>query len=470
MTGTAQWPETWDAEIDVVVVGAGACGFAAALSAAEGGCRVLLLEKWNKPGGNTALSSGFIPAAGTRLQREAGVEDSPELMAEDILRKNGYKSDPELTLHLCRESAGIVHWLMDAIGIELRLVTDFLYGGQSVHRFHAPPSRSGAELIDGLMAAVARQPLITLVTSTPVSGLIPDETGAVAGVWAGGDPGQGGEAIRARKVILANNGFGGNAEMVRRYCPEIAGALYFGHPGNTGDGIRWGMELGAATRHMDAFQGHGSVAYPHGLLVTWAIMEKGGVLVNSLGRRFTNENSGYSAASVAVQAQPDGLAYVVFDERIYRDMEAHDPNFAELVQSGAVRGGGELEALAEALRVDGPGLKEAVRLYNLAAQGSTADALGRAHFGLAPLEAPFYGIRVRAALFHTQGGLEINRYAQPLRKDGTPIGNLFCGGGVAVGISGGGCRGYSPGNGLLTALGWGRIAGLTAAAQVRARV
>lgn len=161
---------------------------------------------------------------------------------------------------------------------------------------------------------------------------------------------------------------------------------------------------------------------------------------------------------------------MVFDERIYRDMEAHDPNFAELVQSGAVRGGGELEALAEALRVDGPGLKEAVRLYNLAAQGSTADALGRAHFGLAPLEAPFYGIRVRAALFHTQGGLEINRYAQPLRKDGTPIGNLFCGGGVAVGISGGGCRGYSPGNGLLTALGWGRIAGLTAAAQVRARV
>ncbi|HEY8418581.1 MAG TPA: FAD-dependent oxidoreductase, partial [Limnochordales bacterium] len=286
MSSGAHWPETWDAETDVLVVGAGACGFAAALSAAERGCRVLLLEKWNKPGGNTALSSGFIPAAGTRLQREAGVEDSPELMAEDILRKNGYTGDPELTLHLCRASAGLVHWLMDTVGIELRLVTDFLYGGQSVYRFHAPPSRSGEELIAGFMAAVARQPLITLVTSTPVTGLITNETGAVVGVWAGGDPGQGGEAIRARKVILANNGFGGNAEMVRRYCPEIAGALYFGHPGNTGDGIRWGRELGAATRHMDAFQGHGSVAYPHGLLVTWAIMEKGGLLVNSLGRRF----------------------------------------------------------------------------------------------------------------------------------------------------------------------------------------
>ena len=347
-------------------------------------------------------------------------------------------------------------------------MTDFLYGGQSVYRFHAPPSRSGEELIAGFMAAVARQPLITLVTSTPVTGLITDEAGAVAGVWAGGNPGQGGEAIRARKVILANNGFGGNAEMVRRYCPEIAGALYFGHPGNTGDGIRWGMELGAATRHMDAFQGHGSVAYPHGLLVTWAIMEKGGLLVNSLGRRFTNENSGYSAASVEVQAQPEGLAYVVFDERIYRDMQAHDPNFTELVESGAVRGGCDLEPLAETLRVDGPGLAETVRLYNQAARGEIPDAWGRTQFGFAPLQAPFYGIRVRAALFHTQGGLAVNRNAQPLREDGTPIRNLFCGGGVAVGISGNGCRGYSPGNGLLTALGWGRIAGVTAAAQIQA--
>jgi len=299
-------------------------------------------------------------------------------------------------------------------------VTDFLYGGQSVYRFHAPPSRSGEELIAGFMAAVARQPLITLVTSTPVTGLITDEAGAVAGVWAGGDPGQGGEAIRARKVILANNGFGGNAEMVRRYCPEIAGALYFGHPGNTGDGIRWGMELGAATRHMDAFQGHGSVAYPHGLLVTWAIMEKGGLLVNSLGRRFTNENSGYSAASVEVQAQPEGLAYVVFDERIYRDMQAHDPNFTELVESGAVRGGCDLEPLAETLRVDGPGLAETVRLYNQAARGEIPDAWGRTQFGFAPLQAPFYGIRVRAALFHIHGGLAVTGMRSRCGRTGRP--------------------------------------------------
>lgn len=468
MTGAAGiLPESWDAETDVVVVGAGACGFAAALSAVERGARVLLLEKWAKPGGNTALSNGFIPAAGTRLQQAAGIEDSPEKMAADILRKNGHTADPELTLHLCRESAGLIHWLMDSVGIELRLVTDFLYGGQSVHRFHSPPSRSGAELIAGLVQGVARQPLITLVTATPVTALIADETGAVLGVWAGGEPGEG-EAIRAQKVILANNGFGGNAAMVRRYCPDIAGALYFGHPGNTGDGIRWGMELGAATRHMDAFQGHGSVAYPHGLLVTWAIIEKGGFLVNSLGQRFTNENNGYSAASVQVQAQPDGLAYVIFDARIYQDMETHDPNFEELVESGAVRGGPDLEALAQTLKVDGRGLAETVEQYNQAAAGGTPDPFGRADFGFAPLNPPFYGVRVRAALFHTQGGLLINRKAQPLREDGTPIPNLFCGGGVAVGISGRGCQGYSPGNGLLTALGWGRIAGLTAAQEISA--
>lgn len=469
-------PATWDVEIDVVVVGAGACGFAAALTVADRGYQVLLLEKTSRPGGNTELSAGFIPAAGTRYQAAAGIQDSPNLMAEDILRKNGRTSDEKLTHLLCRQSADVVHWITDRVGLELQLATDFLYSGQSTYRFHHPPSRSGRELISAFEEAVRSTPGVTFVTDTPVAGLIASPAGEVLGVWAGAEPQDdgsvphGAESIRARKVILANNGFAGNRDMVARYCPAIAGALYFGARGNTGDGIRWGMALGADVAHMGAFQGHGSVAYPHGMLVTWALLEKGGFLANRRGERFGNENRGYSPFAVMVRRQPDGLAWDVFDQKIYDDMKRNDPNFAEIEESGAIRRGDSAEELARRLGIDEHGLARTLAAYNKAAAGEEPDPLGRTSFGGSPLRPPFYGIQVTAALFHTQGGLRINEWAQPLTREGRPIPNLFAGGGVAVGISGPGDDGYSPGNGLLTALGWGRIAGETAARQMTINV
>jgi fumarate reductase flavoprotein subunit len=112
------------------------------------------------------------------------------------------------------------------------------------------------------------------------------------------------------------NGFGGNPDLVRRYIPEIAGALYFGHPGNQGDAVLWGDQLGAATRHLSGYQGHGSVAQPHGILITWATITEGGFQVNAAGRRFANEARGYSEAAAAVIAEPGALAWTIFDQRI----------------------------------------------------------------------------------------------------------------------------------------------------------
>ena len=101
----------------LAVVGAGACGMVAALAAAGRGLNALIFEKGDEPAGNTARSTGLIPAAGTRLQREAGVlDDSPELMARDIFEKNGYESDPEITRLLCEESGPLVEWLVVDVG------------------------------------------------------------------------------------------------------------------------------------------------------------------------------------------------------------------------------------------------------------------------------------------------------------------------------------------------------------------
>ena len=141
----------WDVETDVLVIGAGGCGLVAALSAAQEGARVLVVEKEGKAAGNTALSQGMIPGAGSRLQREAGIHDSPELMARDIMAKNHGESDPELTLHVARQSGPLVDWLVDTLGIQLRLVTNFLYPGHSTYRVHAPASTKGVQLLKQLL-------------------------------------------------------------------------------------------------------------------------------------------------------------------------------------------------------------------------------------------------------------------------------------------------------------------------------
>ncbi|MGH3145540.1 MAG: FAD-dependent oxidoreductase, partial [Rubrobacter sp.] len=121
---------------DVVVVGGGACGMAAAVAARQQGAEVVLLEKGRDPGGNTALSTGSVPGAGTRFQEAAGIEDSPELMAEDIMRQANHQSDRDLVLRLCDESRRLVDWLVDDLGVELYLVTDYKHVGHSVHRLH----------------------------------------------------------------------------------------------------------------------------------------------------------------------------------------------------------------------------------------------------------------------------------------------------------------------------------------------
>jgi len=184
-------------------------------------------------------------------------------MAEDILKKNDHESDPALTHLLCEESGPLIEWLVDEAGCEMVCYKDFLYPGQSRHRMHGPRESYGTELVRQLQRAVREEPLITMPTNAPVKGLFSSD-GRVAGVQTSEKP------LEAGAVILALNGFGGDRGMVERYLgPEAVSALYFGSPNNTGEGIRWGMDLGAATDQIGSYQGHASVAAPDGPLVTW---------------------------------------------------------------------------------------------------------------------------------------------------------------------------------------------------------
>jgi fumarate reductase flavoprotein subunit len=444
-------------DLDLLVIGAGACGLAGAIAAHDEGLSVAIVEKRDRPGGNSSLSTGSIPGAGTKYQRAAGIEDSPERMIADLLAVSGHHDADDLTRVMAEQSAPLCEWLIDTLGARMELITAYRHVGHSVERLHAPRSRRGQDLVDDLLRFVADRG-IPLAVGNPVDGLT-DEDGAVTGAVIAGEP------VAARKVLLATNGFAANRGMVRAHCPEIAGAEYFGALGSTGEAVLWGRRLGAALGNMGAYQGYAAVAYPQGQLLSWTTIEKGGVLVGADGRRFGNEDAGYSGFAPEVMAQGD-FAWAVYDRRIH-EVAALEDEYAEMAAMGAVRWADDARALAGAAGIDPAGLEAAVAGYNAAARGEAADPFGRERFALAPLAPPFGIVKVKPGLFHTQGGLLVDAHARVRREGGGVVPNLFAGGGAAAGISGrDGASGYASGNGLLTALGLGRLAGLRAAAEV----
>lgn len=459
--------ERWDMETELAVVGAGACGLMAAFAAARRGVEVLLLEKSTRLGCNTELSSGSIPAAGTRFQKAAGIEGTPEQMAADILRKNRGQADPEIVRALCRKSREVIDVLADEVGLPLTLNTDAGRAGFSFLRLHNPPGRTGGPLIRALHDALGRFSNATFADETPGAGLVTHATGAthgqgaVSGVLAGP---AGTQRIGAKKVILACDGFGANKEMLRRFIPGMADVEYIGTQNATGEGIRWGFDLGAATAHMNGYQGHGYVCAGYGTRLSPEIPQLGGIFVNANGERFARDDQGYSEFARVVLGQPGGVAIGIFDQRIY-DAVAHTDHFKDTVASGALRCAGTLEGLAAAFHLDPARLHAALEDYHTGALRGE-DRFGRNTFGK-PLQAPYYGAKVTGALAHTQGGLRVDVHARVLRADGTVIPNLYAGGGTAAGISGDGPDGYLSGNGLLCALGLGLIAGEHAAAAIR---
>jgi len=451
--------------VPVLVIGAGACGLTASLAARDAGAEVLVLERDRVPRGSTALSSGFIPAAGTHFQRDKGIEDSPALLTADIMAKNKGRSSPTVTARVAERAGPTLEWLAERHGIPLEVIEGFLYPGHSVLRMHATPKRTGADLMGYLLAA-AEAADIPYMTGAHVVALFADGEGRIAGVEVARPDGAT-ETIGCTALVLACNGYGGDPALVRQYIPEMAEALYFGHDGNQGDALRWGESLAACPRDLGAYQGHGSVAHPHGILITWALMMEGGFQVNAEGRRFSNENRGYSEQAVDVLRQAGGTAIEIFDARLHAlglDFE----DYRNAVAAGAVRSAESIEALAALFGLPAAVLAETLAVTQAMAAGSGVDPFGRDFTRKPALTSPFYGVRVTGALFHTQGGLEIDTDARVLGRDGSALPNLLAGGGASRGLSGPERDGYFSGAGLLAAVTLGRIAGETAARLVGA--
>jgi fumarate reductase flavoprotein subunit len=443
---------------DIIVIGAGGCGLMVALVAAKTGARVLLLEKTDKPGGGTAFSSRGIRAAGSRRQRELKIDDSGALYAQDIVQRNSGESDAVIIRRLTETSGQVADFLTDEAGIQFQ-IGEFAFG-HSAKRAHS--WKEDKTVTDFLFAAVKRERNIEVRFSMPVLALEQDTAGAVVGVKTRDG------ISTARKIILASGGFGASADLLSKYIPKAVGIPFPGHHGSTGDGIKMGVEIGAAVENMGAFQPYPAYVGPGKRAVPPEVALSGGIMVDASGRRFVDETRYPGGLGIKMLDLPGKQAYEMFDERIFQ-LYRNAPGLRSLgglLDAGLLLRSETPEELASKLGVDAEGLKQTIRDCNERAACGDKDPFGRVL--PQPLAPPYYGIRVTVALYHTQGGLKVNADGQVLCADGSVIPNLYAGGGVAVGVSGKGLEGYLPGNGLLASLGLGLIAAEHAVASLKA--
>ncbi len=315
----------------------------------------------------------MIPAAGTRAQEAREIDDTPELFAADIQAKSNGRSAAHLVEAYTRASAETLGWLEKTCGLSFELV-DGVPPGHGVARMHALAERGGTALMSALYRALAARG-VRLQPSACVTDLYVDAEQRVRGVRVlrGGRESM---DIGCSALVVATNGFAGNVELVNRHLPDVRALPFAGHDGSQGDALAWGGELGAAVEDIDGFQAHSSVVMPQKLQLPWALMSEGAIQVNRQGERFGNEHEGYSESALFVLAQPEGIAFNIYDERIH-EVGLAMPNYPEAVTKGLIKRGTTLRDLADALGIDRGGLEQTIALVNALALDEDMDEFGR---------------------------------------------------------------------------------------------
>jgi fumarate reductase flavoprotein subunit len=250
--------------------------------------------------------------------------------------------------------------------------------------------------------------------------------------------------------------------------PEVSDARYYGHEGNRGDAMAWGRAMGAALAHMGSFQALGSLADPQALVIPHTLLIGGGVQVNSRGERFEDELDDISGQALTILQQPDGICWIVYDQRLHEEALERFAEYADAAELKAPRVAQSWSDLAARTGLPEQALQATMKDVAALAESGLPDAFGRIFDAGQALQPPYYAIRVTGALFHTQGGLVVDERARVLTEQGQPLPNLFAGGGAACSVSGPGGWAYLPGMGLCTAVTLGRLAG-AGAAQLAAK-
>ena len=449
---------------DVIVIGAGGAGFAAATEALENGATVIILEKNEMIGGNTARAGGTLNAPDPERQSKMNppVEDSVEKFFMNTLEAGDFKADPALVAVLTRNSLEARHWLTDHGTVWTEMVYQTIGGLW-------PRSLDEKDKIafNGFVAPLAKRVAELggkVVLNCKAEKLVADKTGRVNEVVAFDTKnGQEYRFVANKAVVLATGGYAASAALVKKYN-GLSGLPTSNAPTSTGDGITMAVDAGAALEGMQYVQIH-----PHGNPVTGGLQShfagviKNSIYVNKEGKRFVEESGRRDVISNATIAQTGQIMYSIFDSEggFYAGVKELPPaELDNLTSKGYLYVGNTLEELANKAGIDAEGLKATVARYNeLVAAGKDTD-FEKDEVELPIAKAPFYCVPLSPTLHHTMGGVKINTEAQVVREDGSVIPGLYAAGEVTGGIHGSNRVG---GNALTDGVVFGRIAGRNAA-------
>lgn len=459
-----------EAQFDLVIVGAGPAGLAAALFAADRGLSVCLLERADEIGGALLINRGQLSGAGTALQAARGIEDSPQAHYDDAMRISRGTSDPDFLAMAVRLQGPFIDWLMEN-GFEMADDMPRIIHGHEAYR--VPRTYWGREdglsilkvlvrLIDRHLASGA----VALRTGVDVDGLI-EEDGRVAGVRADG------RSWRGRATILATGGYGANPAL---FAKLHAGAtLWSGSYAHAlGRGLELGLAAGGEIVHADKFlPNFGGILdhtvdppryrAPGGLVpqdrAPWEIV------VNLAGARFyAEDDDSADRRAAALMAQPRACAFVIYDQPIRDEAPSifryFPPEKAARFYDadGAIRRADGLEELALACGIDPAGLAATVRAYNRAVE-TGEDELGRRHMPRPIATGPFYALPIASYTVRGFAGLRVDTGFRVLKADGAPVPGLYAIGELlGSNLSG---KGGVGGMALSPALAFGRLLGET---------
>ncbi len=482
-------PQTWDRQADVVIVGFGSAGVAAAITAHEAGAKVILLEKApeGKEGGNTRvagqgyLNTSSAEKAVTYLKALCGhyrvPNDMVRVWAEEMGKNNDWVrqigGDPQEHQH-------------QPVGIEF----PELPGSDCVHKFHHGDVVGYSGTWNMLERALKARP-IEILYETPGKELIQNGvTKAILGIKAerNGKP----FYVEAKKaVILTCGGFNNNQEMVRNYLPDVPYCYSSGSPYNQGDGITMAMNVGADLWHMNNYAGPSMALKVPEFATTFSMaplhfskVQPGGmIVVGPEGKRFTEEKHRALHGKVKIAGLWTHLPtpcpmFMLFDHTLCTAGPIYDKeprsgwtpvverydwsedNSAELAK-GWIKTAPTIKALAEKLGLSAAALEETVGRWNAHCRAGADADFGR-KLMLAPLaQSPFYAVELSPSMLNTQGGPRRNAKSQIVRPDGNPIPRLYSAGELGSIYS----YLYQGTGNIGECLAFGRIAGRNAAAE-----
>ena len=467
-----------EAHWDFIIVGAGTAGLPAAIHASRRGASVLMLEAADELGGTLTMASGQVSAAGTRLQQDQGIVDSPDRHYEDIMEITFGEADPDIIRRTVDLAPDTLNWILDKGLVPLpgHPVTGAAPGraGYSVPRYFWAEA-AGKAILKVVLEELDRempQGNIAIRTNTRVTGLLTTDSGAVEGVRA--ESGEEEWTFRGRHVLLTSGGYAMNPDMFELLTghPAYAAGSW---PHSMGDGLELAVSVGGWLRGQRLHRaGTGSILtgseFPAKVYARFATVPQERlpweIWVNDSGQRFIREDEPrVRPRARAVLGLPRLRYVIVFDENIFRSAPPGLPQFTReeflfhCENHPMFARATSLDELAAAADVEAAGLAQTVLDYN-GAVGGGKDPLGREHLPAPIAEPPFYAITHLGSSATSSAGVVVNKAHQVVRGNQEPVPGLYAAGevlgsGVSLGST------FAPGMMLTPALSIGRWLGMT---------